>query len=171
MTFAERLRKERKAARMTQAELASKLGVTPTVIGQYERGVRNPKFDALRRIATALGVELTALVDFNVSNEFPGDVQVDFSKPVIFADKDFQEKFFLRNSDVVAGKLPTGDVLAVENANNDNALKAVNICEAIELYLNDDGKQKVAEYVRDIMQIAEYRKAETTMLPKDGEPE
>jgi len=171
MTFAERLRKERKAAKLTQAELANKLGVTPTVIGQYERGVRNPKFDALRRIATALGIELSSLI--SVSNEFPGEVQFDFNKPVIFVDNDFRERFFTKKSEVIAGQLPPDVVMAVGEKGESNTipLKNISIGEAVELYFNDDGKRKVVEYIRDLMKIAEYRKEETVVRPKNGEPE
>ena len=52
----------RMAAGMTQAQLAEAIGVKPQQVGSWERGLRNPKLDALNRIAVALGCELTDLL-------------------------------------------------------------------------------------------------------------
>ena len=41
---------------MTQAELAERLGITPQAVSQYERGIKNPKLETVRRISEALGV-------------------------------------------------------------------------------------------------------------------
>lgn len=58
-----RIRLNRKAAGLTQAELAQKLGIPPQSIGQWERGERQPKLDTLLRIASALDTPLEELVD------------------------------------------------------------------------------------------------------------
>ena len=50
-----RLRKEKS---MTQAQLAEKVGTTAQNISQYERGIRNPKYNTLEKIAHALGVNV-----------------------------------------------------------------------------------------------------------------
>ena len=46
---------------LTQAELAKKLGMSPSYIGQYESGNRNPKPETLMRIADALDVSPASL--------------------------------------------------------------------------------------------------------------
>ncbi|MBP5603935.1 MAG: helix-turn-helix transcriptional regulator, partial [Ruminiclostridium sp.] len=43
MTFSEKLQRARKNKNMTQAELASKIGVTSRSIQNYELGARYPK--------------------------------------------------------------------------------------------------------------------------------
>ena len=43
----------RMAAGMTQAQLAQAIGVKPQQVGNWERGDRNPKLDALERISSA----------------------------------------------------------------------------------------------------------------------
>lgn len=65
MTVGDRIRDARKAAKMTQQGLADKLGVSFTLISQYERSIRTPKIDTLQRIAFALGIKLSDLLDFN----------------------------------------------------------------------------------------------------------
>lgn len=50
------IRAARIDAGMTQAQLAAAVGTTFQNIGQYERGVRNPKIGTLQKIANALSL-------------------------------------------------------------------------------------------------------------------
>lgn len=56
-----RIRKFRLEAGMTQAELANAVGTTPSAIGMYENNRREPTFDTLETIASALGVHVNRL--------------------------------------------------------------------------------------------------------------
>lgn len=62
MTTGQLIRAARKEAKMTQAELAQKLGISYVGVSQWENDLRNPKYDTIKRIAAALGVEWTELV-------------------------------------------------------------------------------------------------------------
>ena len=53
----------RMAAGLTQAQLADAVGVKPQQIGRWERGGRNPKLDALERIAAACGCRVEDLME------------------------------------------------------------------------------------------------------------
>ena len=53
----------RKKAGMTQVELAKAIGVTQSQIANWESGWRNPKLEALMKIAKALGIDVTSLMD------------------------------------------------------------------------------------------------------------
>ena len=57
MSFASRLRQAREQAGITQLDLAKKLGVTKSAIGNYENGVSSPKWDVLLKIFDVLHVE------------------------------------------------------------------------------------------------------------------
>ena len=57
MSFQERLRAQREAKGMTQAELAARLGVSKSAVGNYETGVSMPREDVLLRLFAALEVE------------------------------------------------------------------------------------------------------------------
>lgn len=57
MSFATRLKQARENAGLTQLELAKKLGVTKSAIGNYENGVSSPKDVVLLKIFDVLGVE------------------------------------------------------------------------------------------------------------------
>ena len=63
MTTGERIQKARKAAKLSQKELGEKLGVSASMIGQYENNLRNPKTETLMRIAEALNVNPRELWD------------------------------------------------------------------------------------------------------------
>lgn len=62
MTTGQLIRAARKRAKMTQAELAEKLGISYVGVSQWENGIRNPKYDTIRKIAAALNVDWTELV-------------------------------------------------------------------------------------------------------------
>lgn len=57
MTIGQNIQMLRKEAGFTQRELAEKIAVAPITIQQYERDVREPSFETIEKIATALGVE------------------------------------------------------------------------------------------------------------------
>ena len=62
MTIGERIKQARKARRMSQKELAEKIGTTPQTIGRYEADGRRPKADAMLKIASALNVPVSELL-------------------------------------------------------------------------------------------------------------
>ena len=51
MNFGERLKELRKGQRLTQQELAERIGVAKSVVSYYESGDRYPSYDVLIRIA------------------------------------------------------------------------------------------------------------------------
>ena len=57
MSFSMRLKQARESAGLTQLELAKKLGVTKSAIGNYENGVSSPKEAVLLQIFDVLNVE------------------------------------------------------------------------------------------------------------------
>lgn len=71
MSFAGRLRQAREQAGLTQQDLAKKLGVTKSAIGNYENGVSSPKWDILIKIFDVLHVDPNFLYqdDFSFRSE------------------------------------------------------------------------------------------------------
>ena len=57
MGFGEQLRRRRKELGYSREELAKKLGVTTSAVGNYETGVSTPKESVLRQLFDALNVE------------------------------------------------------------------------------------------------------------------
>ena len=56
MTFGGKLRHVRLLRGLTQAELAEKIDTSNVTISLYERGLRDPSFANLRRLAISLNV-------------------------------------------------------------------------------------------------------------------
>lgn len=56
MNTSEAIKKARKDAGITQAELAERLGITPQMISQYERGSKKPSVETAEKIFNALGL-------------------------------------------------------------------------------------------------------------------
>jgi transcriptional regulator with XRE-family HTH domain len=59
--FPARLRDRRLALGLTQRQLAERVGVSDALIGHYETGITKPSFEALVRLAEALGVSAVVL--------------------------------------------------------------------------------------------------------------
>ena len=57
------VRRLRKARRMTQEQLALEVGMERSYVSDLERGTRNPSVRALGRLAEALGVEPSRLLE------------------------------------------------------------------------------------------------------------
>ena len=57
MSFGERLRRKREELGMSRSELADRLGVSRSAIGNYETGVSAPKEEILLQLFDALGVD------------------------------------------------------------------------------------------------------------------
>ncbi len=62
-----KIRLARRAAGLTQEELAKELGAATITVAQYERELREPKLLVLKQIADALGVPVTELLPGGVA--------------------------------------------------------------------------------------------------------
>jgi transcriptional regulator with XRE-family HTH domain len=60
--IAQRIRAFRKLKGYTQLELADQMGVSISILGSIERGMRKPDPKTLKRIAEVLGIELEELL-------------------------------------------------------------------------------------------------------------
>lgn len=67
MNFGEKLRALRKSKGLTQKELADILGVSASLVGQYETNMRHPKIGTIEKFASALGVSTDLLADNNAT--------------------------------------------------------------------------------------------------------
>ena len=52
----------RKAAKMSQAQLARELKISPSAVGMYEQGRREPSLEILRNLSRIFGVSIDFLV-------------------------------------------------------------------------------------------------------------
>lgn len=67
------LKKLREKEKMTQVELSKKLNVSPSTIGMYETGRREPDYENLKRIAEIFNVSTDYLLGFNPARKLHAD--------------------------------------------------------------------------------------------------
>ena len=67
--FGEKLKCLRQERGMTQAELAERLGVSPSAVGMYEQGRREPEGALLARIAAILRCSADELLNVDAPSE------------------------------------------------------------------------------------------------------
>lgn len=142
MTTGQRIKAARKAAGLTQAELANKLDIPYQSIGQWERDLRNPKRETLRRIAAALGVSEFDLSDDPTRHKILGET--------LQAAEDLGAEVL---SDLEAIK-------ARESQPNRARLNAAYYT------LNDKGQQKAAEIVEIIAGNPDYQQQKQPPQPE-----
>lgn len=73
MTVGERIREIRQKAGLTQKQLADRMGVTPSQIGQYERGLVNPSNTQIKKFADALNIPFEILLADQINNIVQAD--------------------------------------------------------------------------------------------------
>lgn len=89
--FSDNLKKYRKIAGLRQDDVAKVIGLDRSAYAYYENGKTEPSIDNLKRIAKAFGVDVNALVDFEmpaVSLEFCNDTQGGYKTSALINDMD-----------------------------------------------------------------------------------
>lgn len=148
MTTGEKIKAARKRAGLTQKELGEKLNISQSAIGQFESEKSNPNLKTIRRIASALNVTLSELVDdwgrFS-SDEFMRDVS-----EITQTAKTVQEL-----------DMATEMIDSIESHYKEKYPLYMRLRASYEL-LNEKGKIKAVEYVEDLRKIADYQATEKT---------
>lgn len=143
MTTGQLIRTARKNAGMTQSELAQRLNIPFQSVSQWERDLRNPKYDTLKKIANALCIEVEQLftdreLEISESSDIDGWLRaIDY-----YNVQDFraliktmkQHKYTLSNTEK-------------------------NVISAFS-QLNDIGQQEAGKRIKELTEIPRYR-AET----------
>lgn len=71
MEIGQSIQEARKKAKLTQKELAEKVGIATITVQQYERGDRTPKIETLQKIAQALNIDVGVLYGVEVNKGNP----------------------------------------------------------------------------------------------------
>ena len=133
------IREQRKKQKLTLNELGLKMGISGSLVGQYERGVVNPKYETIMRFAKALNTTPRELLS--------GVWKSQLSQELL--SQEMEEMF--KSEDCVEIKYTFGGelipVTAQEKLNNAFAK------------LNAEGKEVAIERVEELAQIPKYQKA------------
>jgi transcriptional regulator with XRE-family HTH domain len=111
--FGTRLRSLRERARMTQAELAAKIGSDQSIISRWERNLAEPELTVVERLATALGVyAVELLIGPRPNPSGRGRTPGASDKPAPGKWHEAQERVLIEEYRVTTGKI----ALSVEEA-------------------------------------------------------
>ena len=130
----EAIRKQRKIQGLTLNELGEKMGISGSLVGQYERGVVNPKYETIIRFADALNVEPRDLL---------GRAFTDVVNPEI--------ERLARNADDTTETRLYFSGLVVQMTIQDRLNEAFS-------ELNKEGQKVAVERVKELTQIPKYKK-------------
>ena len=115
-----KIRAYREFRGLNQIQLAELSGINVGTIRKYELGLRNPKPEQLERIASALGLNVSIFLDFNI--ETVGDVlsllfAIDDSVDLSLSEPNPEDKFWLSKTKQNARKNWTNWKLSMKNGN------------------------------------------------------
>lgn len=142
MDIADKIRKHRKLAGLTQKELAEKCNCAVGTIQQYELGKRRPRYEQIIEIAHALHTSVAELTDptFNNLHSFFTDIPI-IENGVINPD--------IKN------------VRAELEKHADTPFTILTESEKLLVYynsLNDEGQEKAFELLELLLEIDRYRR-------------
>lgn len=142
MEIAKKLRLLRTKKNLSQKNLADLLGIKQPTYAQYETGKRTPKYETRVKIAAALGIPVSELLET-------------------------QEELETKNRELeqdIKGDISDGERLQKmnEHLTNSELKKEVTVSEWNELFpfydsLNAAGKAKVKEYIQDLICAKPYQ--------------
>lgn len=102
--FGEKLRKIRALKQLTQSEMASKIGLTPSSYSNWELGKRKPRINKIKKVADVLGVPVSYLTDdkeIDLSQSIEeqiidsnNEIKLPFLSGSNFANKSSEEEIF-----------------------------------------------------------------------------
>lgn len=132
MTFGNLIQKARISAGLSQKELATKLGVSASMIGQYENNIRHPKLTTIQKIADALQID--------VVNLFPQDI-------VKLLGISTSDHVFIGTDQ---------NIYSIPLIANHSTLEQI-LLSAFSA-LNEEGMQKAVDRVIELTEIPRYKK-------------
>ncbi len=167
MTVGERIYYCRLENHMTQKELGEKAGIDPSTIRKYESGRLNPKIGTLKKIADALGEEIT---DLYPMDEVLADLDKEHERLKAETEKLEREA---RASHEESKKLQQQLQLRLALSSVEMSFGAGGR-KLMESYsqLNDNGQRVAVERVQELAQIPAYQRTADAAEDADGkEPE
>lgn len=135
MDFGKKIKQLREIKKLSQRELGERLGVTQQTIAQYEKIHEPPKIGTIKRLAGALEVDISELLEYKTI----------IRNNQVFSGSPHSVEVFNKIADIADGK---SDLLK----------------QTIELninLLNPKGQAMAARYVEDLTKIPEYCKEQS----------
>lgn len=172
MNYGANIKAARKAAGLTQKQLAERLGISFVNISQLENNQRTPNMATLQRIADALGIHIFKLTGIDEQLRRYGDIQYRFVLPSGEAVP--MDKISPKLKEVLSrGPEALYDVLADDNKVEFlEMLKEAPYSQLNGLFdrLNSEGQEMAMQFMRELARIPEYQREQPSSLPQSPPP-
>lgn len=186
MTIGEKIKLARKRAGLTQKELGEKLNVSQSAIGQFESDKSNPNLKTIRKIAEALDIPLSELVDNwgrfsqeEIIEDYEGSNKVTPLRLITEIDDSYGDKLnhikelLLNNPGNAQIRNQTeqllNDIAIQLGSKNSRDFTYTGILSNLDV-LNEQGLVKVLSFTDDLILLKKYirdkRVNELTEIPK-----
>lgn len=176
MELNEKLIDVRKKLKLTQKQFAAKVGIGTATLQRYESGERSPNIETLRKITTALSIELSDLIP--VDYPFKDNNLAKYREEMNLTAEELAEKIDMKKDQYMryeTGELPmlteywdeievlykeiTGKELETQY-NRPSFEKPSREADLLHHFnkLNEPGQDKAVESVELLTKIPEYKK-------------
>lgn len=147
MTTGELIQKARKKAGLSQRQLGERLGLSASMIGQWENNLRNPKRETLKRLADALHVTIPYFDGMDDINA------LDIDEALKRGDRRTAEKLM---------DLPNGALNPPDPGYSHTDAEWVLIF--LFSNLNEEGQQEAIKRVEELSELSRYRRPDAPRL-------
>ena len=160
VTTGQKIKEARKKAGLTQKELGQKLGLSFQAIAQWENDLRNPKFETLKKIADALGVNIDSLLDESTLAQIEANVV----HPSL-VDKINARMDILSDTEHLRGYVTVDELAEMvsdvkkmfEQASHKELMEFKKIADVYN-GLNPDGQRVALERLDELAQLPKYQR-------------
>lgn len=173
MTFGEKVKATREKKGLSQSTLAKRMHVSQQAVAKYEKIVEQPKLSTVRKIAEALEISISELVnDWRqyTPEEIAADIESTAKKGLTHASSAYNgDNYTGEELEEIIEKIKTSskaeEGLAILKQLTDDLPERAGqmisygkgLLESIDR-LNDAGQQKVKDYADDLAENPKYRK-------------
>ncbi len=185
VTTGELIKKARKDCGLTQRELGDRLGVSASMVGQYETDRRKPKHETIQKIADALHISQRALYNPKSWIEANGDFFKKFSTAIgtLQAIYENDETSFIIKK-LIDESMPEFYITLDELCSEADAIVHTSIGTSLNenqmakdsdefrllcifRSLNTDGKQFALDYIFGLLENKRYNQLGSSSTSKD----
>ena len=159
------IQKIRKSKKMTQQELADRIGKGKSTVQKYELGITCPPLDVIRKICEVLDCDFNDIVQADAPQKSADNLIDTISQyqailSVILDDAETPERI----KDLIREELPKGDPMAPLSSLCFQAEYPETELSRAFFALTDEGRKKALERVEELTEIPKYQRQ-----PEEGE--
>lgn len=154
-TFSENLKRQRQKKHLSQSELGNLIGVTGVTIMRYEKGTREPKLETIKKLANALKIPISELIDLNST------IMTKATQRFLSGKHPEEIELYGNAMDDIVMNSPIGTVINDYQAAKAelNSMRLEMICFCYEC-LNDNDRETLYNFARQLMENSdEYKDA------------